>query len=146
MAADRVIRASDQDRDSAAELLIEAYAVGRLSREELDERAAAAYSAKTWGELRDLTADLPPPAASTGFPAESAASRRSADRYLIGQLTWSFALPLAAYLAVLVSPMAAWVATIVVSIALLAPALRGRNLVQNHLNRAIPSHPAGRQA
>jgi len=51
MAAERSIRASDQDRESAAESLSEAYAVGRLSREELHERAAAAYSAKTWGEL-----------------------------------------------------------------------------------------------
>jgi len=51
---------SDQDRENAVELLIEAYAVGRLSREELDERAIAAYSATTWGELRDLTADLSP--------------------------------------------------------------------------------------
>jgi Domain of unknown function (DUF1707) len=51
MAAERSIRASDQDRESAAESLSEAYAVGRLSREELDERAAAAYSAETWGEL-----------------------------------------------------------------------------------------------
>ena len=32
MTANRVIRASDQDRDSAAELLSEAYAVGRLTR------------------------------------------------------------------------------------------------------------------
>lgn len=60
MATDRGMRASDQDRESAAQFLSEAYAVGRLSREELDERAAAVYSATTWGELRDLTADLPP--------------------------------------------------------------------------------------
>jgi hypothetical protein len=33
MAADRWIRASDQDRQSDAELLSEAYAMGRLSRE-----------------------------------------------------------------------------------------------------------------
>ena len=39
------IRASDQGRENAAALLSEAYAVGRLGREELDERAAAAYSA-----------------------------------------------------------------------------------------------------
>ena len=35
MATHRWIRASDQDRKSAAELLSEAYAVGRLSGEEL---------------------------------------------------------------------------------------------------------------
>jgi Domain of unknown function (DUF1707) len=55
----RFIRASDHDRGNAAELLMEAYAAGRLSREEFDERATAAYSARTLGELLDLTADLP---------------------------------------------------------------------------------------
>jgi Domain of unknown function (DUF1707) len=34
MADNRWIRVSDQDRENAAELLIEAYAVGRVSREE----------------------------------------------------------------------------------------------------------------
>ena len=51
MAADRAMRASDQDRESAPELLRQTYIEGRLSREELDERAAAVYSATTWGEL-----------------------------------------------------------------------------------------------
>ena len=73
MAADRAIRASDKDRDSAAEWLNEAYRVGRLSREELDDRATAAYSAKTQDELRDFTADLPRPMAGTGLPSETAA-------------------------------------------------------------------------
>ena len=76
MTTDRRMRASDQDRESATELLREAYAAGRLSREELDERAAAAYSATTWGELRDLTADLPAPVVRTGLPSGIGVSRR----------------------------------------------------------------------
>ncbi|HLI38079.1 MAG TPA: DUF1707 domain-containing protein [Streptosporangiaceae bacterium] len=59
MTADGGIRASDRDRESAAEVLREAYAAGRLDLEEFDERASAAYAARTWGELRALTADLP---------------------------------------------------------------------------------------
>ncbi len=43
MATNRWIRVSDQDRLSAGESLSEASAVGRLSREELDERLAVAY-------------------------------------------------------------------------------------------------------
>jgi hypothetical protein len=118
----RSIRASDQDRDRAAELLSVAYAVGRLSREELDQRAAAAYSAKTWGELRDLTADLPPTAAPPGFPVILASRRpRSGGRQLIGQLTWSLLLPLVAGLGGLVSPAAVWVAAVAVYVALLLP-------------------------
>jgi hypothetical protein len=122
MAADRAMRASDQDRESAAELLREAYVEGRLSREELDERAAAVYSATTWGELRDLTADLPLPATRTGLPSEILASRRgprSANQSMIGQLIWGFVLPLGAGLAGPFSPAGVWAATALLSIAFL---------------------------
>lgn len=117
MTPERSIRASDQDRESAAELLSEAYAVGRLNRAELDERAAAAYSAKTWGELRDLTADLPPSAARTGLPARRGSRR--AELRLIALMIWSFVLPLGSGLAGPVSPVAVWVVTLVITIALL---------------------------
>jgi Domain of unknown function (DUF1707) len=53
------VRASDAERDQAAEILRTAYAEGRLARAELDERIAAAYAAKTRADLRDLTSDLP---------------------------------------------------------------------------------------
>jgi Domain of unknown function (DUF1707) len=122
MATDRRMRASDQDRESAAELLREAYVEGRLSREELGERAAAVYSAATWGELRDLTADLPLPATRTGLPSDIVASRRgprSAERRLAGQLIWTFVFALAAGLAWPFSPVAVLLATIVISTALL---------------------------
>ena len=117
-----MIRASDQDRDSAAELLSEAYAVGRLSREELDDRAAAAYSAKTQGELRDLTADLPRPAARTGLPAETVAlppMRPRADRRQAGEMIWILEFALAAGLAGLVIPPAVWLATVLIPVTLL---------------------------
>jgi hypothetical protein len=55
----RRMRASDQDREEVAALLGDAFAAGRLTQDELDERCAAAYAARTWGELDDLTADLP---------------------------------------------------------------------------------------
>jgi hypothetical protein len=60
MTSDDVMRASDGDREHAAEMLRNAYAAGRIDLEELHHRAGAAYTATTWGELRDLTADLPP--------------------------------------------------------------------------------------
>ena len=41
------------------EALREAYTEGRLTRDEFDERMSAAYAGKTWGQLRELTADLP---------------------------------------------------------------------------------------
>ncbi len=122
MATDREMRASDQDRDSAAGLLSEAYAVGRLSREELDERAAAAYQARTWGELRDLVADLPPPRARTGLPADIVASPRgprSTNRRLIRELAWGFVLPVGACLAWAFGPVAISAAMLLISAALL---------------------------
>jgi hypothetical protein len=128
MTSDRWIRASDQDRDDAAELLIEAYAVGRLSRKELDDRATAAYSAKTQGELRDVTADLPLPAAWIGLPSQTVALQRvrqRADRLPSGEMIGIFELVLATGLAGLVISPAVWVAAVLipVTLLLLPPAL-----------------------
>jgi hypothetical protein len=58
-AGDPAVRASDTERDQAAEILRAAYAEGRLTRAELDERTGAAYAATTRADLRDLTGDLP---------------------------------------------------------------------------------------
>lgn len=54
------LRASDRDRDVVSGVLTEAYADGRLNREEYDERADATAAAKTLGELRELIGDLVP--------------------------------------------------------------------------------------
>ena len=57
----RSMRASDADRDRAAEVLREAAAEGRLSMEELNERLDVVYAAKTYEELAPATVDLPSP-------------------------------------------------------------------------------------
>ena len=59
-------RASDADRDAAAGLLNEAFAEGRLTADEHDQRLAAAYAARSWQELHQLTADLPAPSGAAG--------------------------------------------------------------------------------
>lgn len=51
-------RASDADREETAEQLRDAVSDGRLALEELDERLAATFSAKTHRELATVTADL----------------------------------------------------------------------------------------
>jgi hypothetical protein len=56
------IRISDADREQVTARLREHYAQGRLTSEELDERITAALSAKTFGDLRHVLADLPDPA------------------------------------------------------------------------------------
>lgn len=58
MASDH-LRASDSDRDAVVSVLRDAYTAGRLTLEEFDERTSSAYAGKTWGELRELTRDLP---------------------------------------------------------------------------------------
>ena len=61
--------ASDADRDTAAALLNAAWAEGRLTADEHDQRLSSAYGARTWQQLLQLTADLPaPPAAASGQP------------------------------------------------------------------------------
>jgi hypothetical protein len=56
------MRVSDADREAVTTRLRDHFAEGRLTPGELDERVTAALNAKTFGELRSLTADLPGPA------------------------------------------------------------------------------------
>ncbi len=65
------IRASDADREHVTAWLREHFAAGRLTPDELDERISAALNAKTYGELRQLMADLPGP-----VPAAPRATQR----------------------------------------------------------------------
>jgi Domain of unknown function (DUF1707) len=53
------MRASDQDRDEAAQRLQAAFAEGRLNDAEFDQRMRAALVATTHPELEKLSADLP---------------------------------------------------------------------------------------
>lgn len=55
------MRVSDADREAVTARLRDHYAEGRLTQDELDERVSAALSAKTVGDLRPLTTDLPGP-------------------------------------------------------------------------------------
>ncbi|WP_299959436.1 DUF1707 domain-containing protein [uncultured Modestobacter sp.] len=53
------LRAADADRAAVAEILGRHMSAGRLTVEEYDERLALAWTAKTYGDLTPLTADLP---------------------------------------------------------------------------------------
>ena len=65
-------RASDADRDAAASLLNEAFAEGKLTADEHDQRLSAAYAAHSWQQLHRLIADLP---AASGAATEPIAPR-----------------------------------------------------------------------
>jgi hypothetical protein len=58
---DDSIRVSDADRDRVTTQLRDHFAAGRITSGELDERLLAALSAKTFGDLRRIMADLPGP-------------------------------------------------------------------------------------
>ena len=77
------MRVSDADREAVTARLRDHFAEGRLTHGELDERVSAALNAKTFGELRALTADLPGPvpvpprsAASPNWPGPPSWARR----------------------------------------------------------------------
>jgi hypothetical protein len=71
------LRASHADRDQAIDRLKAAFVQGRLTRDELETRAAQAFSARTYADLSPLTADLPvePPAKPSGQPAPAQPGR-----------------------------------------------------------------------
>lgn len=73
------LRASDADREQVATLLSTAYAEGRLTREEHDQRIDQLMAAKTFDDLIPITSDLvmvnPPPSVA----APEAQSRFTID-------------------------------------------------------------------
>jgi hypothetical protein len=71
------LRAADADRAAVADVLGAHMSAGRLTVAEFDERLSRAYAAKTYGELDELTADLPALTAST--PASVPAPRQEAE-------------------------------------------------------------------
>jgi hypothetical protein len=53
------MRVSDAEREAAAAELREHFASGRLNQDELDERLASVFAARTRGDLNALFTDLP---------------------------------------------------------------------------------------
>jgi hypothetical protein len=63
------LRASYEDRDRVVELLRVSAGDGRLTADELDERLELAMTARTYGELATLVADLPAAGSVASAPA-----------------------------------------------------------------------------
>ena len=81
-AAGMSMRASDTDRDQVAALLSAAYAEGRLTREEHDERLERVAVARTFDDLVPLTVDLVP--LDPGAGAVSTASSSAPASFVVG--------------------------------------------------------------
>lgn len=63
------MRASDADREIVRAMLADAYADGRLTREEYDDRLNTLYGSRTLGEMPSLVTDLVPPDGPPMAPA-----------------------------------------------------------------------------
>ena len=81
------LRASHTDRDRVVDALRVAAGDGRLSAEELDTRLESALSARTLGELAELTADLPVATVAKGSDV-LVIEQRGGGRY-VGEGYWS---------------------------------------------------------
>jgi len=66
------LRASHEDRDRVVELLRVSAGDGRLTADELDERLELAMTARTYGELAKLVADLPAAGSAASAPTPRA--------------------------------------------------------------------------
>ena len=82
------MRASDLDRGVVQQALTEAYADGRLDREEFDERTEQTIRSRTLGELAPIVADLVSPTTlattGTGLAAATPADlhQRAVEKYM----------------------------------------------------------------
>lgn len=70
------VRASDKERQAAADRLRNALDEGRLGLQEYDDRLAGAYRAVTYGDLAALFVDLPQSDALVVDPQEPVAGRQ----------------------------------------------------------------------
>lgn len=90
----RQMRCADSDRQLVVDVLNSAYAEGRITLDEHDERTSAVWQAKTFAELTQTTADLVPSTpivplpASTGRPVGQLVRTDGADPAV--DTIWSF--------------------------------------------------------
>ena len=148
------IRVSDADREQVADRLREHFAEGRLSTDELDERIAAALSAKTFAELRRVTKDLPDPEPA---PAQGQGQGRpypppwAGRRGFAGRRRGPRLLPLLLLLliAALVLPGAGWLLFVFVKVVLVfwlvatVAAIFAAARFRRHVRRHWQSGPRG---
>lgn len=98
------LRASDADREAAADRLRIASGEGRIDADELDERLTAVYGARYCSELTRMTSDVTVPAPTAIRPVFVTAPARKLNPYAAGSLitallgmgwlSWMFAIPL----------------------------------------------------
>ncbi|HEY8456643.1 MAG TPA: DUF1707 domain-containing protein [Actinopolymorphaceae bacterium] len=111
---DERLRIGDAERDQALRMLGEHHAAGRLDLNEFQEQSSRILAARTWGELKEIFADLPEPhprpvsdaalerRADSAAPAKKESAAPSRRR---GEAVWRFAAGLSTFV---------WIASIAV--------------------------------
>jgi hypothetical protein len=97
------LRASDADREQVIDVLKVAFTQGRLTKDDLDLRAAQAFISRTYAELAAVTADIPVAVKPVRAPRETR-PRRSPARVRDGPPTNPLALKCGLGLATIVLP------------------------------------------
>jgi uncharacterized membrane protein len=91
------LRASHGDRDRAVDVLKAAFAEGRLTKDEYDERVASVFASRTYADLAVLTSDLPTGPFGTMLPAPMAVhpAARTTNAMAIASLVLALVQPFA---------------------------------------------------
>ena len=131
------LRIGDTEREAAVAALGEHFAAGRLTKEEFDERTAAAWTARTSGAMAPLFDDLPAPHATPDAFSTAVAVRRPRP------VPWSRTalrrpgplgfVPLVALLVVVVAtPILGYVVAILAGVLFAKMFLAGRHRSRSH--------------
>ncbi len=114
------VRAADADRAGVADRLGAAMSAGRLTVAEYDERLTRVYAARTYGELAELTTDLPA-TPSPVRPAEPAVEPAASSCAAWGHPGASLRAAWGSWLTTAVIVLGIWLTTSVASGELLYP-------------------------
>ena len=145
------IRVSDADRDRVTAQLRDHFAVGRITRGELDERLSAALNAKTFGDLRRIMADLPGPVPALLGTAPP--PLRATPAWAVRRRPHFPPVILLALLTALLIPGTGWLLAAVVNVIVLfwlmtfvaaAVAFGRTRRWHHHAGWQRPRHPSGR--
>jgi hypothetical protein len=88
------LRASDTDREQLVDVLKGAFSEGRLTQDEYTHRMEQAYTAKTYGELRALVADLPGPLPQVPYQFTRYQQPQATNSTAVASMVFGLATPL----------------------------------------------------
>jgi len=98
------LRAATADRERTVDVLKAGFAEGRLTQDEYNERMGQAYEARTYGDLTELTADLPAgpmPPVMAQYPVVASAKPIRTNAMAVASMLLALAVPVGAIPAII---------------------------------------------